>query len=106
MVTIDSCATGIDLSFASVAVVLELTYEPHKLLQLESRLHRWGALLPVLIQYLCARGTVDEIVVSKVVGKLDTFERAIGATGEAIGSELSSTTEDDILREILGGVEA
>jgi SWI/SNF-related matrix-associated actin-dependent regulator 1 of chromatin subfamily A len=103
-VTIDSCSTGIDLSFASVAVVLELTYEPHKLLQLESRLHRFGARLPVLIQYLCARGTVDEIVVGKVVTKLDTFEAAIGATGEAIGSELSTTSDDDILREILAGV--
>lgn len=80
--TIDSMSTGIDLSYADVAVFVELTYEPHEFLQAEARLHRFGQKNPVLVQYLVAMGTADELVADMVILKLDTFEAVIGGVQE------------------------
>lgn len=80
--TIDSMSTGIDLSYADVAVFVELTYEPHEFLQAEARLHRFGQKNPVLVQYLVAMGTADELVADMVINKLDTFEAIIGGVQE------------------------
>lgn len=103
--TIDSTATGIDLSAASVGVMLELTYEPHELLQWEARMARFGQRAEVvLIQYLIGRGTVDEIVASKVIAKLDDFEKVIGSTGESLSSDLTAEVEKTILDELFLGV--
>lgn len=92
--TIDSSGTGIDLSFADVCVFAELSYEPHKLLQAEARLHRFGQRNAVLIQYVIARGTTDELVANVVIGKLDSFEVAVGTTGENLQEALAEKTED------------
>lgn len=70
---IDATSTGIDLTFASVAVIAELVWEPRDLVQFEARLHRFGAELPVLVQYVIARGTGDELIAYGVVNKLDNF---------------------------------
>ena len=70
---IDITATGIDLTFASVGVVAELVWEPKDHLQWESRTHRFGQEEPVLIQYVIARGTGDELVLHAVLNKLDNF---------------------------------
>ncbi len=101
--TIDSCSTGIDLSYADVAVFVELTYEPQELLQAEARLHRFGQTKPVLIQYIIATGTTDELIAAKVVAKLDVYETVIGATGESLGKDLKGTPED-ILEELYTAV--
>jgi SWI/SNF-related matrix-associated actin-dependent regulator 1 of chromatin subfamily A len=76
--TIDSSATGIDFSWASVGVFVELTWEPHELLQAEARLHRFGQENPTLIQYVMCRGSGDEIVARGVVDKLETFAAVVG----------------------------
>jgi SWI/SNF-related matrix-associated actin-dependent regulator 1 of chromatin subfamily A len=103
-VTIDSTASGVDFSWASVGLVLELSHEPHKLLQLESRLHRWGQKDPVLIQYLCARGSVDEIICERVISKLDSEEAVIGRRDEGMATDLGGLTSDEeMLKEIMGG---
>jgi len=72
---IDCTSTGIDLTFASVGVIAELVWEPRELVQWESRMHRFGASTtePVLIQYVIARGTGDELILHAVIGKLDNF---------------------------------
>lgn len=73
--TIDSTATGIDLTFANVGVVAELVWEPKEHVQWEGRTHRFGASTtePVLIQYVIARGTGDELILHAVINKLDNF---------------------------------
>ncbi len=102
--TIDSCSTGIDLSYADVSVFVELVYEPQELLQAEARLHRFGQDAPVLIQYVIARGTTDELIAAKVVSKLDVYEVAIGKTGETLGGDLRGKPED-ILGELYAMIE-
>lgn len=101
--TIDSASVGIDLSYASVGVFCELTWEPHELLQAEARLHRFGQKNPVLVQYMIASGTSDEIVAGVVVDRLAQFEAAIGPTGESLGAELTGS-EDDIMAQIYAAV--
>lgn len=97
--TIDSAGDAIDLSFASVCIFAELSYEPFKLLQAEARLHRFGQENPVLIQYFLARGTVDELVAKAVIDKLDTFG-AVGFTpdGEALQPALQENESDMMQR--------
>jgi SNF2 family DNA or RNA helicase len=101
-VTIDSCATAVDFSWAHVGVVLELSHEPHKLLQAESRLHRFGAKHPILIQYICARGSADEVIADRVIGKLAVEETVVGERTEGIGADLGGElSEAEILAEIM-----
>ena len=103
--TIDSCATGIDLSFASIGVVLELTYEPHELLQMEARQDRFGQKNPVLFRYVLQRGSVDELIASTIIAKLGVFEQVVGATGDTLSKDLGGMpSEEDILKEIYAGV--
>ncbi len=102
--TIDATATGIDFSYADVGVFVELTYEPNELLQAEARLHRFGQQRPVLIQYIIARGTTDELIASKVVGKLDTWEAVVGTTGESLGGDLKGKPEE-ILADLYACIE-
>jgi SNF2 family DNA or RNA helicase len=72
---IDCTKTGIDLTFANVGVIAELVWEPHELVQWEARAHRFGASEkePVLMQYVIARGTGDELILHAVINKLDNF---------------------------------
>lgn len=88
---IDCVSTGIDLTFASVGVVAELVWEPRDLIQWEARTHRFGQTEPVLIQYMIARGTGDELILQAVIGKLDNF------------LDLVETDKGDGLKETLVG---
>lgn len=96
--TIDTTSTGIDLSFASVAVVGELTWEPHELVQLEERLYEFGKKNKSLIQYVIARGTGDELILRAIISKLDSFEKLIGETGDQMKEELTTKKEDPLKR--------
>jgi len=90
---IDCASTGIDLTFAGVVVMAELVWEPRDLVQFEARCHRFGAseTEPVLVQYVIARGTGDELILQAVVGKLDNF------------LDLVETDSGDGLKEALKG---
>lgn len=91
---IDCVSTGIDLTFASAMVVAELVWEPRELVQLEARVHRYGAKGDsVLIQYVIARGTGDELIMQAVINKLDNF------------LDLVETDSGDGLKEALTGPE-
>lgn len=105
--TIDSCATGIDLTWASHGIFAEIDYKPHALLQAEARLHRFGQAAPVLIQYLLTRGTVDEVVAQFVIDKLETYGEVLGdGGGEGALATALSGSEDDLMAELMRGVEA
>jgi superfamily II DNA or RNA helicase len=90
--TLDSTKTAINLSFANVAVVAELVWVPNDLVQWEGRFGRVkGA--NILIQYIIARKSADEIIKAVCLAKLDRFHEAIGKT-------------DDKLKEDFAGLEA
>jgi SNF2 family DNA or RNA helicase len=97
--TIDCTAVAIDLTFASVAVVAELTYEPHELLQAEARPHRFGQSQAVLVQYPIAMGTIEEAIAEVVIDRLDTFETLIGKT-DGLARALAGDQEADLLAQL------
>ena len=103
--TIDTTSTGIDLSFSSVAVFGELTWEPHELAQAEERVYKFGAGVSPLVQYVIARGTGDELIVRAVISKLDDFEKAIGRTGDRMKEDLDTGLRGEAaLRRLAGAL--
>lgn len=101
--TIDAASVGIDLSFASLVVFAEILYEPAKLLQAEARPLKPGA-PPVLIQYVLARGGVDELIASTVINKLDTLGKVVGETGGGLDGALKRS-EEDVMAELYKAIE-
>jgi len=94
--TIDSAGDAINLSFASVCIFAELSYEPYKLLQAEARLHRFEQKNPVLVQYYLARGTIDELIAANVIAKLETMP-ALELTPDGALLQTSLQESDDAL---------
>ena len=101
--TIESCSTGIDLTFADVGVFLELVYKPHELIQAEGRLARFGQQRPTLFQYVVAVGTLDELIASSVIAKIDTTTEVIGNPGAAenLREDLSNRGCEDPLAKLV-----
>jgi SWI/SNF-related matrix-associated actin-dependent regulator 1 of chromatin subfamily A len=97
--TIDTCATAIDLTFATVAVFAELTYEPHELLQAEARPYRYPQKSTVLIQYPIAMGTIEEAISEVVIDRLDTFEKLIGKT-DGLARALAGDEDVDLIQQL------
>lgn len=98
---IDCTATGIDLTFASTVVMAELVWEPRELAQFESRVHRFGASTsePVLVRYVIARGTGDELILQAVINKLDNFLDLV-ETDKGDGMKEAFVGEDDGLSRL------
>lgn len=100
--TIDSTGVAISFAHASVAIFAELDWVPSKLLQAEDRLHRFLQQNPVLIQYVIALGTADELIAAGCIGKLATFEQVIGKTDDGLRGSLEGEEKSDmdILRDL------
>lgn len=100
--TMDSTKAGIDLTYANVAVVVELDWTPATLLQWEARFNRFGQKRNVLVQYLIALSTADEIIRDSVIAKLQNFESAIGETDDKLKVDLGGTvkTEEEHLASL------
>lgn len=91
---IDCTSTGIDLTFANVGVIAELVWEPRDLVQWEARMHRFGQDESVLVQYVIARGTGDELILRAVINKLDNFLDLIETDkGDGLKESLSKKDE-------------
>lgn len=98
--TIDATSTGIDLSYADVGILVELTYEPHEILQWEARFHRLTTTSPKLIQYLIARGTTDELIAEVVLSKLDSLEQVVGGFAETGMRADLAESESDVMADL------
>ncbi len=98
--TIYSVTTGIDLTEFDVVIFAGLDYVPSRLLQAEARTHRIGQHRAVMVYYLVAVGTADEIIRERVIDRLETFGAIVGGDVETrLAAELSGS-EEDLLRAI------
>ena len=108
-VTIDSCGMGIDLTHASQTDFVEFVHEPWKFTQAEGRVHRFGQERPTAFRYFAMSGSADELIIDRVVNKLDVIDQVVGASDEekSLRAKLSGEgfSEDDILKSIFEGVE-
>jgi hypothetical protein len=100
--TMDSTKAGIDLTYANVGLIVELDWTPATLLQWEARFNRFGQKKNVLIQYLIALGTADELIRNAVIDKLSTFEAVVGKTDDKLHSDLAGQqkTADELLSNL------
>lgn len=99
--TIEAVGTGVNyLSFADIAIFIELHYVPGKMLQAEDRLHRSGQMKPVTVYFLIALGTIDEMIRAAILSKLASFEDVIGNTGDTIRTDLLGMTDEEALDQL------
>ncbi len=93
MVNALSSGIGIDLADADTAIGLEAAWVPADFMQMEARIedvHLGKRTTPPLLEYLLARGTIDEDMVSKLIAKLATTEAVVG------GDAMSVQVADDL----------
>jgi SWI/SNF-related matrix-associated actin-dependent regulator 1 of chromatin subfamily A len=77
--TIDSMKGGLNLQgVAHIGIMHTLDWMPLKMAQAEARIHRMGQTENVLWYYLACKETMDEIIVRKVVEKLDHWRAILG----------------------------
>lgn len=88
---IKAMGTAITLTAADRAVFLEASFTPTDNAQAEDRIHRIGQDRGVLIDYLAARGGLDEAVMGVIARKTKEWE-AVEAHGLAAPPEQERTT--------------
>lgn len=99
VLSITSANTGLNLTAASTVIFSELYWNPGNLLQAEDRVHRIGQRKDVRVYFLLGKGTVDEMVWPKIVGKLGVLERlgvgenVLKSVGERKGGSILSAFE-------------
>lgn len=91
VLSIKAAGMGLTLTAASTVVFGEMVWTPGDLIQAEDRAHRIGQASSVLVQYLHARDTIDEIVWQTIRKKLDTLGAVLN--GQTSGNNLEATTE-------------
>ncbi len=99
--TYGASATGLDglQHFSSNLVFHSINSVPAITLQAIDRLNRIGQKEPITATFVAMRNSVDELVVDKVINRLDVF-------GQILGRDKSSVSLSDALRTSGLGVEA
>ena len=100
--TIDSCSTGIDLSYASTATYVELPWEIVDLLQSKERLYNFESFSPISLRIICVKGTAQELQLETLLEKLRRFEAIVGDVGDPKLKQdlLGEKTGEDSLKEL------
>lgn len=83
---------GLNFQFCSYAILLERQWNTPKEIQFEGRFHRRGTKLPVTVEYLVARGSIDEWITNLVEKKRHWINSALEdetTFGKENGEDLS-----------------
>lgn len=102
--TTHTMGQSIDLSHADIGIIVELDYSPRWLIQLEGRFGRQeGDHKHILLYYLVALNTIDDLIRRAIVSKLDVYEKLIGSTGDFIRNDIAGNDVNalDDLRDML-----
>jgi len=74
---IQAAGVGLTLTAASTVVFVEADWVPASLTQAEDRCHRIGQKDYVVVQYLVFDGSLDQIMLEKIIDKMDVADRAL-----------------------------
>lgn len=105
--TIYAVTTGINLTGFDVICFVGLDWLPSTLLQAEARVHRIGQGKKVTYYYLIGLGTVDEVIRSRVIERLEHFVELMGGIGgdeDQLADDLGRKNEDELIAEIIAMV--
>jgi len=75
--SIMAAGVGLTLTAASTAMIVEPSYVPAENTQAEDRIHRIGALHPVLIQYIVVGNTLDSRIMDLVINKMEMISMVL-----------------------------
>lgn len=94
--TIDSCGVGVDrLQFVSSNVIFHaIDPTPTKTAQAEARAHRIGQASPVFATFLALADSADELIVERVVEKLQAWTDTMGRDSTARMKDVIDTRPD------------
>jgi len=76
--SIIAAGVGLTLTAADTCIILEPSYVPAENLQAEDRLHRIGAVNPVLAQYVALANTLDVRILELVTQKMRMIDELFG----------------------------
>ena len=95
------CFKGITLTAADHIIFSELHWTPGVMQQAEDRVHRIGQENSVLVQYLVARGTIDEVLWRMLCNKVDVLELDLQKVGSSfLRSSLESSNFTPLIYSI------
>jgi SWI/SNF-related matrix-associated actin-dependent regulator 1 of chromatin subfamily A len=89
LLSIKAAGMGLTLTAASTVIFGEMVWTPGDLIQAEDRAHRIGQQASVLVQYLHAKDTIDEIIWQSIKKKLDNLGAVLN--GQTSGNHLETT---------------
>jgi len=90
VLSIIAAGSGLTLTAASTVIFGEMSWTPGHLIQAEDRAHRIGQVSNVLVQYLHAKGTIDDIIWGSINNKLEGLGQVLdGHRGKHLETEES-----------------
>ncbi|XP_055680617.1 SWI/SNF-related matrix-associated actin-dependent regulator of chromatin subfamily A-like protein 1 [Lutzomyia longipalpis] len=98
VLSLKACNEGITLTAAQLVIFAELYWNPSTLAQGESRSHRIGQDGNVVVRYLLAKGTADDIIWQMINQKQNVLNKA--GIGNEDFSNVASCTEITSTRKI------
>ena len=101
LLTSEIASEGVDLQFCRLVVNYDLPWNPMKIEQRIGRIDRIGQrAAKVLIWNMGYADTIDERIYSRLLDKLDIFERALGGMEVILGELINELTSDLMSREL------
>jgi len=108
--TLDSASESLNLqNVASVGIMHAIDYRPRVHLQGEGRIHRLGSVDPVIWYYVAMKQSADEVVVKKIVEKMDQLYSVTGnknlkgireSLGDVVDGPEAEKAEQEVLKSI------
>ena len=98
VVSIVAAGVGITLTAAHEVVFTELFWNPGVLIQAEDRAHRIGQEEHVAIEYLIAKGTVDDVIWRMVEKKLNVLNK-VGLSDDSMGHAASRDKNQAVMED-------
>jgi SWI/SNF-related matrix-associated actin-dependent regulator 1 of chromatin subfamily A len=106
--TMHSVGIGIDLTFCSQAIFVELYSKPETVVQALGRFSRLSGKVPSFCTLLAVSGTIDELVATKLLDKIAAINTLIkaGATEEKLNDSLGTQQDfEKLLKDAVNNVE-
>lgn len=101
LLTSEIASEGVDLQFCSLLINYDLPWNPMKIEQRIGRIDRIGQRASkVLIWNMGYADTIDERIYTRLLEKLDIFERALGGMEVILGELITQLTSDLLSKDL------